>query len=142
MLVVGVFAFLFVFYQQKHQTLKTHTMITSLVLMFTVPLLGLISYRTIDNANAAEYYRFTPQKWEVADDNMRGRLIDSFIEQYDIIGYEKEGVEALLGAADDEDDVSMHYYLGEYRSFIAIDPFIYYIELEDNTVTYASIISG
>ena len=42
---------------------------------------------------------FTPERWARTDENQRGRLVHSLLEQYDgLVGMSPAEVEALLGA--------------------------------------------
>ena len=57
--------------------------------------LGLFFWRSWDG-------HFTPERWARTDENQRGRLVHSLLEQYDgLVGMSRAEVEALLGSDTD-----------------------------------------
>jgi len=136
-ILIAILLFVTIFFNHKYKTIRGKTLALSLTLVFTVPLLGLVSYRVADQINYDEHYAFTTEKWLAADQNTRGRLIESFREQYDIVGLSLEEVTDLLGQPDETSEEYIYYYIGEYKAIIAIDPFIYMISLDNNLIVVA-----
>lgn len=102
-----------------------------------------ISYRLVDWMTYRQHFTFTVSKWESADDNLRGKLIDSFRETHNIVGDSLLEVQALLGVAD-EINGQLHFYaIGDYHKVLAIDPFYYQVEIDEfNIVISEKIISS
>ena len=87
-----------------------------------------------------DHYTFTKEKWASADENERGRLIDSFRTIHDLKGENISVAEELLGAPDERNEASLVYYIGDYNKWMALDPYIYRITFDiDNIITADSI---
>lgn len=129
---VGIVGFFIFLTNQKHRLFHSTLLTFLFVATLALPLVGLVTYRVMDNIEYRQYYRFTPEKWAEMDANDRGRMIASFRHQYDIIGYDYTEVIALLGNPDTTSESEIFYNIDDYGALIAIDP--YYYAIEFNTI--------
>lgn len=104
------------------------------------PLSVFVGVRLIDRQIYKVTYTFTPLKWQQSDENERGRLIDSFREQYDLIGEPITFAVSLLGEPDRKEEGAHLYHLGDYRMWIALDPHYYYVAFDENEIIHSEYI--
>lgn len=91
------------------------------------------------------YSDFTPSKWHRVNHDVRQYMIDSLEEKYNIIGMTQEEITELLGTPDYSQD--NEYRHDEYQpcyyeyiiSYAMIDPVVYRINFDNETVVFADI---
>jgi len=110
------------------------------IAVVVIPLASLATFRLIDRHNYNVTYTFTPAKWEEADIKERARLIDSFRQQYDLVGKNINAVSDLLGEPDSQEEMQYIYNIGDYKKWFSIDPYYYVIAYGlDNIITAEDI---
>jgi|SRR5574344_1220859 hypothetical protein len=106
------------------------------IAVVVIPLASLATFRLIDRHNYNVTYTFTPTKWEEADMTDRARLIDSFRQQYDLVGKNINAVSDLLGEPDSQEELQYIYNIGDYKKWLSIDSYYYVIAYGlDNIIT-------
>lgn len=88
------------------------------------------------------YSDFTPSKWYKTDNNLRGYMINSLEEKYNLLGMTKKEIIELLGTPDysqnneyRHDEYQTDYY--EYIiNYVMIDPVMYRISFDSEKVVY------
>lgn len=104
--------------------------------VFAIPISSLAICHTVDQHIYNMTYTFTPIKWERADVNNRGLLIDSFRKQYDLVGQNIEIVFDLLGEPNTQNESQYLYDIGGYKGFSLARPYNYVINFDfDNIIT-------
>lgn len=110
------------------------------IAVVVIPLASLATFRLIDRHNYNVTYTFTPTKWEEADMTDRARLIDSFRQQYDLVGKNINAVSDLLGEPDSQEELQYIYNIGDYKKWLSIDSYYYVIAYGlDNIITAEDI---
>lgn len=99
-----------------------------------IPSASLGIFRLADRQNYNITYTFTPIKWEQADIEDRGRLIDSFRQQYDLVGQNIDIVPDLIGEPDSQEEMQYIYDIGNYKKWLSIDPYYYVITYDLNNI--------
>lgn len=97
------------------------------IAVIAIPLASLGIFRLADRQNYNVTYTFTPIKWEQADIEDKGRLIDSFRQQYDLVGQNIDTVPDLLGEPDSQEELQYIYDIGDYKKWLSIDQYYYVI---------------
>jgi len=128
------------FFNHKRQLVKPLNLVFIYASVLLIPIIALVTYRIQDTRQYNDYYTFTSQRWIRADDEERGRLIDSFRKLYPLVGETKMQVITLLGEADYEEEYSLSYMIGSYKQFIAIDPCMYHIVFDTNFIVISEAI--
>lgn len=110
------------------------------IAVVAIPLASLVTFRLIDRHNYNVTYTFTPTKWEEADTMNRARLIDSFRQQYDLVGLNIDTVPDLLGEPDSQEESQYIYDIGDYKKWFSIDSYYYVITYDlGNVITSEEI---
>lgn len=99
-----------------------------------IPSASLGIFRLADRQNYNITYTFTPIKWEQADIEDRGRLIDSFRQQYDLVGQNIDIIPDLIGEPDSQEEMQYIYDIGNYKKWLSIDPYYYVITYDLNNI--------
>jgi hypothetical protein len=143
---IGPLAWIFIAAVIQIQKVKKYApikLMLLIVVMVAGPLAPLGVYRYIDRHNYEVTYTFTPGKWEEADTRDRSLLIDSFREQYDLVGENIDIVIDLLGEPDIIEESQYIYDLGDFRTWLAMDPYFYLITFDgEDIITSEGIYQG
>lgn len=125
---------------KKYTPVKLTLLIIALI---ATPAASLAVYHFIDRHNYEIAYTFTPTKWAEADTRNRSLLIDSFREQYDLVGENIDIVLNLLGEPDVKEEFQYTYDLGDHKTPLAFDPYYYLVAFDVNdTITSEGIYQG
>lgn len=110
------------------------------IAVIAIPLASLGIFRLADRQNYNVTYTFTPIKWEQADIEDRGRLIDSFRQQYDLVGQNIDTVPDLLGEPNSQEELQYIYDIGDYKKWLSIDQYYYVITYDLGNIIIDEVI--
>jgi len=116
---------------KKYTPAKLTLLITALI---ATPAAALVTYHYIDRHNYDIAYTFTPTKWAEANTRNRSLLINSFREQYDLVGENIDFVINLLGEPDVIEESQYTYDLGDHKTPLAFDPYFYLVTFDVNDI--------
>lgn len=115
---------------------KTRKLLFSIITVsiWVLPIAMLGIYQDIDQRIYEATYSFTVEKWAVADEDDRARMIRFFREEYDLVGENINVVPPLLGTPDSITDTGYYYNLGNVEYVLGMDPLYYLIEFNDKNI--------
>lgn len=137
---LGIILLLFIYFNQKQKTFNKKQMTMIFTIVPLIALLSLFSARFVIKRNYKSVYSFTTEKWLNSPIEQRFHYIDSFEENYNLIGKTYEDVILLLGEPDNEGEGYCEYWLGFGHQLFAIDALYYFIGFDEiNIVTEAAV---
>ena len=115
----------------KKKLIPTLVSVVPLVVALIIGITGIVTTRI----EYEDYKTFTIEKWMNAYNNhdYRGLLIYSFLEKYDISGYNLQEIKDLLGAPDQANEITLETYPPQYGGVIYIYDLGYYKDYMDPT---------
>ncbi|MDI9503954.1 MAG: hypothetical protein QM205_03325 [Bacillota bacterium] len=128
-----------ILYKDKPNTQKKVRFIA--FLLYFVPFALGILYQVGDIVAYKVRYTFSVEKWAAADQNERGRLINSFRTNHPLVGENISVAKALLGEPDVSGDTYFIYYIGDYDKWLAMDPYYYSITFNSENIITAEDIN-
>jgi hypothetical protein len=127
----------------KHLNVKKVTFSFIMIAIYLSPIAILGTYNYIDRQIYNATYTFTVEKWAVANQEERARIIPFFRQQYDLVGDNIDVVIPLLGTPDKVTDTTYFYNLGLAESVLVTEPIYYLVNFnEQYIVTSERVFQG
>jgi len=143
LLIPGVLLFVTNYYCAKHEVLKAKTRRTFIIALISVLIVGSTASILPIEIKHHDLRTYTREKWLQSKPYYRGMMIDSFIEQVDLVGGSADDVVFYLGEplekveSEQESQASeYHYDLGCYFDFM--DPTIYVVTLNETNIVVSA----
>jgi hypothetical protein len=143
-LIPGVLLFVTNYLCAKHEVLKAKTRKSFIIALISVLVLGSAASVLPIEIKYHDLRTYSREKWLQSNPYYRGMMIDSFIEQVDLVGGSADNVVYYLGeplekveSEQESQALEYHYDLGFYFDYM--DPTMYVVTLnETNIVVSAS----